>query len=100
VQTITDNSTNNPVPPAQYDTFWTWQSFWATSGSWQVVAGWPNAAILLAEVPLLVHAVGLLTAHYATLGRDLALAGMRGAMETVPMGYEEAIAPYRLMVLT
>jgi hypothetical protein len=44
----------------------------------------------------LVQAVGLLTAHYATLGRDLALSG---TMTPVPMGYEEAIAPYRLIVL-
>ena len=64
------------------------------AGSFLVVAGWPDAAALAAEAPLLVHAVGLLVAHLATLGRDLA------SIEEpylVPLGYEEAINPYRLM---
>jgi uncharacterized phiE125 gp8 family phage protein len=65
------------------------------SGTWQIVAGWPDAAALKAEAPLLVQAVGLLTAHYATLGRDLASEARH--METVPQGYDACIAPYRLI---
>lgn len=42
--------------------------------------------------PLLMHAVGLLTAHYATQGRDLTTAGT--IITTTPMGYEDAIAPF------
>lgn len=56
-----------------------------------VVAGWPTPAALAAEAPLLVQAVGLLVAHMATLGRDLA------AFEEsflLPLGYAEAIATY------
>jgi hypothetical protein len=68
------------------------------AGTWQIVAGWPDAATLKAEAPLLVQAVGLLTAHFATLGRDLASEARH--MEFVPMGYEECIAPYRLIWVT
>ena len=64
-------------------------------GTWRIVAGWPTVADLKAEAPLLVHAVGLLTAHYATLGRDLAYEGR--AIMPMPQGYEESIAPYRLV---
>lgn len=59
---------------------------------YRVVAGWPDAATLAAEAPLLVHAVSLLTAHMATVGRDLVVLETR--MEIVPQGFEEAIAPY------
>jgi uncharacterized phiE125 gp8 family phage protein len=63
----------------------------------RVIAGWPDRAALLAEVPLLIQAVGLLTAHFATLGRDLA----SGTPATkVRMGYDEAIEPYRLVWVT
>jgi uncharacterized phiE125 gp8 family phage protein len=65
------------------------------AGTWRIVAGWPDAAALKAEAPLLVQAVGLLTAHYATLGRDLASEARH--METVPQGYDACIAPYRLI---
>jgi hypothetical protein len=68
------------------------------TGTWVIVAGWPDAATLKAEAPLLVQAVGLLTAHYATLGRDLASEARH--MELVSMGYEECIAPYRLIWVT
>jgi hypothetical protein len=63
---------------------------------YRIVAGWPDAATLKAEAPLLVHAVGLLAAHYATFGRDLATT--EGA-NVVPLGYADAIQPYRLEVL-
>ena len=67
-----------------------------TVGSWEVVAGWPTAVALQAEAPLLVQAVGLLCAHMATLGRDLA-----SSEESflVPLGYDEAIQPYRVLWL-
>lgn len=60
----------------------------------RIVAGWPQPA---AVPPLLVHAVGLLTAHYATAGRDLATVGMN--ITTTPYGYDEAIAPFIQLVL-
>jgi uncharacterized phiE125 gp8 family phage protein len=65
------------------------------AGTWRIIAGWPTVDALKAEAPLLVHAVGLLTAHYATLGRDLASEGH--IVNAIPMGYDEAIAPYRLI---
>jgi uncharacterized phiE125 gp8 family phage protein len=61
-----------------------------------VIAGWPDVATLKAEAPMLVVAVGLLVAHMATTGRDLA---SPDAPVLVPLGYEDLIAPYRLMVL-
>lgn len=72
------------------------------SGSWPdglratIVVGFTSVALLAAAAPLLVHAVGLLTAHYATLGRDLA---SLTPAELVPMGYADAIAPYQLVVV-
>lgn len=57
----------------------------------RVVSGWTSPEVLLAQEPLLVHAVGLLTAHYATLGRDLASADRASE---VPYGYAQAIEPY------
>jgi len=60
----------------------------------RVIVGWVDAAELRAHAPLLVQAVGLLTAHYATLGRDLA--SLAAATE-VPYGYDDAIASYRLV---
>ena len=47
--------------------------------------------------PELVHLVGILVAHYATLGRDLALVD---EMFQVPYGYDDLIAPWRPEVLT
>ncbi len=58
----------------------------------RIVAGYASAAELLAAHPLLVHAVGLLVAHYATAGRDLTTAGT--IITTTPQGYDEAIASY------
>jgi uncharacterized phiE125 gp8 family phage protein len=59
----------------------------------RIVAGWSSVALIPAP---LVHAVGLLTAHYATLGRDLA--SLDPAAE-IPFGYADAIAPYQLVCL-
>lgn len=72
------------------------------SGSWPsglqatIVVGFETVEDLRAHAPGLVHAVGLLTAHYATLGRDLASVD---PADLVPMGYEDAIASYRLVVV-
>lgn len=57
----------------------------------RIVAGWTSVALLQASAPLLVHAVGLLTAHYATLGRDLASID---PTTEVPQGYQDAISAY------
>jgi uncharacterized phiE125 gp8 family phage protein len=59
----------------------------------RIMAGWPSVARI---PPWFVHAMGLLTAHYATLGRDLA---SLDPAELVPYGYEDAIASYRLVVV-
>ena len=59
--------------------------------TWRIESGWPDKAALAREAPLLVHAVGLLTAHFATLGRDLA--SIDESFE-VPAGYVDAIAPF------
>ena len=62
-----------------------------------VTAGWPSAAALKNEAPLLYHAVQLLTAHYLTLGRDVAITGAVASINVVPEGYEDTIQPYRLV---
>jgi len=59
------------------------------------VVGWKNRETLKAEQPLLVHAVGLLTAHFATTGRDPVISGTIAQMN--PIGYDDAIASYRLV---
>jgi uncharacterized phiE125 gp8 family phage protein len=46
--------------------------------------------------PSLLFAVGLLTAHYMTTGRDLTITGT--IVATTPHGYAEAIAAHILMV--
>lgn len=66
-----------------------------TGGTWRITAGWPDAVALAAEAPLLVQAVKLLVAHYATVGRDLAITGT--IVNPTPMGYDAAIGPYRLV---
>jgi uncharacterized phiE125 gp8 family phage protein len=58
----------------------------------RIVAGWASVALLTAAEPMLVHLVGRLVAHYATLGRDLASVE---ASTLVPFGYDDDIAPYR-----
>jgi uncharacterized phiE125 gp8 family phage protein len=57
----------------------------------RIVSGYTSAALI---PPLLVHAVGLLVAHYATIGRDAVQIGH--IVATTPYGYDDAIAPYRL----
>jgi uncharacterized phiE125 gp8 family phage protein len=57
-----------------------------------LVAGWEDAATLAADAPALTHAVGLLTAHYATTGRDVVLEDRR-VIET-PQGYAQILEPY------
>jgi uncharacterized phiE125 gp8 family phage protein len=55
-------------------------------------AGWPTPADLALEAPALRHAVGLLAAHYATLGRDTVIEDRR--VTETPHGYDDVIAPY------
>lgn len=62
----------------------------------RIVAGFPSFAALAAAAPPLVHAVGLLTAHYATVGRDIAAVERVSGIE-VPFGYADTIAPYQLV---
>jgi hypothetical protein len=66
----------------------------AEGATYRVVAGWPSAAALRREAPALHHAVALLTAHYATAGRDLVGETARAPMT---LGYAEAIAPHTLI---
>lgn len=71
-----------------------WSTSMGIAGTWRIVVGWPTVDALKAEAPLLVQAVGLLTAHYATFGRDVAAEG-RGEVPTlIPYGYEACISPY------
>lgn len=58
----------------------------------RIVAGWVSADLLMAAEPLLVHLVGRLAAHYATVGGDLA---SLQSVNTVPFGYDDDIAAYR-----
>lgn len=74
-----------------------WSMPTGIAGTWRIVAGWPTVAALKAEAPLLLQAVGLLTAHYATFGRDLASEGH--IVTPIAMGYDACIAPYRLVWL-
>jgi hypothetical protein len=57
----------------------------------RIVSGFPSVPLI---PPLLVQAIGLLTAHWATLGRDLA--SIDQTVE-VPLGYREAIWPHTLV---
>jgi len=94
VQSVT-TPTGIRIDAASWSDWWTTMPAPIAPGTWRIVAGWPSAAALKAEVPLLVQAVGLLTAHYATFGRDLASDARH--VEKLPMGYDECIAPYRLI---
>lgn len=58
----------------------------------RIVAGWEDVDSV---PPKLVQAVGLLVAHLATAGRDLASVD---AFTEVPYGYDDCIAPYRPVV--
>jgi uncharacterized phiE125 gp8 family phage protein len=64
----------------------------------RIVSGYLDVAALTAAAPGLVHAVGLMTAHYATVGRDVAAVERVSGIE-VPYGYDDAIAPYKLVVV-
>lgn len=105
VKTITAAGVQTTLDPADYITdLATGRLGLALGAAWpfdlrpfqpiviRLISGWTTPALLLANAPLLVHAVGLLTAHYATIGRDLATAGT--IITTTPQGYDEAIAPY------
>jgi uncharacterized phiE125 gp8 family phage protein len=65
-------------------------------GTWRIVSGWPTVEALTAEAPLLVHAVGLLVAHYATFGRDVAIAGV---VAPVPFSVDEALSSYEIVTV-
>lgn len=104
---INSAGTEQTVPPADYivDHYGarislvagkSWPSDLRTFQPYRVriVSGWPDP---IAIPPLLMHAVGLLTAHYATAGRDLATVGT--IVSTTPYGYDEAIAPFIQVVL-
>lgn len=64
---------------------------WPTGLRATIVVGLLTVLQLQQRAPGLYHAVGLLLAHYATVGRDLANASGAGL---VPMGYDDAIASY------
>lgn len=81
---------------------------WAIGGIWpldlrpfqpiviRIVSGYPS----IDDIPApLVHAVGLLTAHYATVGRDIAAVERVSGIE-VPFGYADTIAPYQLVTVS
>jgi uncharacterized phiE125 gp8 family phage protein len=65
------------------------------TGTWRIVSGWPTVDALKAQAPLLVQAVGLLTAHYATFGRDTVSDARH--LEAIPYGYDACIAPYQMV---
>jgi len=102
LQSLTDPD-GNPFDPLRYASGYQhrlsavqfydgWQS-----GTWMAVAGWPDVDALKADAPLLVHAVGLLVAHYATVGRDLSIVGT--IVADTPMAYKAAINPFCLVTL-
>jgi len=62
-----------------------------------IISGWPDVATLALDAPTLIQAVGLLVAHMLTLGRDLAITGAVAAISSTPQGFEDCIAPHRLM---
>jgi uncharacterized phiE125 gp8 family phage protein len=55
----------------------------------RIVSGWPSPALI---PPLLIRAVALLTAHYATHGRDLSVVGT--IVAEMPQSFEDAIASF------
>lgn len=66
-----------------------------TFQGWKITidAGFPDGATLRDMQPALYHMVGLLIAHYATLGRDLASIE-RGTLDEIPQGYSDLLAPF------
>jgi hypothetical protein len=83
------------VPTATPYDDWPAEPFPFQPWSVRIVVGWSSVEQV---PPLLVHAVGLLTAHYATLGRDLASLNSNIATE-VPQGFEAAIETFGLVTL-
>lgn len=75
-----------------------WPSDLRTFQPWviRIVAGWTSSMLI---PPLLVHAVGLMTAHYANAGRDILVLGAGLAAVEMPFGYEAAIESYRVVTL-
>lgn len=63
----------------------------------QFTAGWATPAAVLAAEPMLVHALGLLVAHYATTGRDIVQLGH--IVADTPYGFDDALASYLPVVL-
>jgi hypothetical protein len=94
IPTVSITADDGSAPPEFVDGAWTFPAGYI--GTLTVVSGWPDPLALAAEAPLLVHAVGLLVAHMATLGRDLASSD---EAFLIPLGYEDAIQPYRLLRL-
>lgn len=98
--------TVTPIDPASLASPWSFTAVQAVdpafagvaAGVARVKVGWIDAADLRAKDPLLLQAVGLLTAHFATAGRDL-VSTIGTVVPLVPMGYDEAIQPYRLIWL-
>lgn len=68
--------------PANADPFGLWTV--------RIVAGYADATVL---PPLLLQAVGILTAHLATSGRDLL--ALPDQVDEMPYGYDDCIAQYR-----
>lgn len=69
---------------------------WPSGLQATIVVGHLTVADFAAQAPGLLHAIGLLLAHYATVGRDLTTTG---TIARTPAGYAEAIAPYQLVVV-
>jgi uncharacterized phiE125 gp8 family phage protein len=67
--------------------------------AWSVVTdvGYADGAALKAAAPDLWSAVALLTAHYATAGRDAVALGT--IVNEMPYGYDALIAPYQIVSL-
>jgi uncharacterized phiE125 gp8 family phage protein len=76
-----------------------WPSDHAPLAGWTIetVVGHVSVDAFRAAAPGLHQALGLLTTHYATAGRDLAVIGTN--VSTIPLGYDEAVAPYQLVTL-
>jgi uncharacterized phiE125 gp8 family phage protein len=60
----------------------------------RIVSGWASVALI---PPDLFQAVALMTAHLSTFGRDVLQVGH--IVATTPLGYEDLVAPYRVLTL-
>ena len=103
VSTISTTNVTSIVDPANYTVDYAWAriglasgGFWPTDlrplQPWQirVVAGYPAIAAI---PPDLLHCVGVLTAHFATIGRDVTVATR--FITEVPKTYDDLIRPWR-----